>query len=56
MCSGMGSGVDNTGLIEPDPPEAERPRILGMSYSSIDMDLSLGGRLTLCMGIDDTAQ
>ena len=47
-------GLADSGLVAPEPPDMERVRSLGWSYSSMDMERNRGGRLMWCIGTEDT--
>ena len=52
---GTAGGLHDIGLIVPEPPDMERDRSLGWSYSSIDMErMRRGIRVTWCIGTADT--
>ena len=52
---GTAGGLEDMGLMVSEPPDMERERSLGLSYSSIDMERRRRGiRVTCCIGTADT--
>ena len=48
-------GLPEIGLtVSPEPPDIDRVRSLGRSYSSMDIDLSRAALLTCCIGTEET--